>query len=280
MIDTTFLLGLLLGALPILYAVTFFDYVLVFATEDRIVRRLARPLLMTAVGANLLYVLGFTVYFEHIPMVNVYQAVGMVGFALAAIYLWVEARTKSLHTGPFVLALVVVFQLLSSLFPKLDRDVPEILRNTLFSVHVSAAVVGYSALALSGVYGLLYLMMYHRIRTKSFGLIFRRLPPLDVLDRMNVAAAMVGFGFLTLAIAVGSVWTVELFGNLGYIVRDPKILVAVVTWIVYGIALGGRWLPRWRSEHTAYSTTIGFLAVLFSIFAVNFFLSHFHVFTS
>jgi ABC-type transport system involved in cytochrome c biogenesis permease subunit len=280
MIDTTFLLGLLLGALPILYGIALFDYTLVFVTEDRVVRRLARPLLLAAVGANLLYVLGFTVYFEHIPMVNVYQAVGMVGFALAAIYLWVESRTNSLHTGPFVLVLVVIFQLVSTLFPKLDREVPEILRNTLFSVHVSAAVVGYSALALSGVYGLLYLIMYHRMRSKSFGLIFRRLPPLDVLDRMNVAAAMAGFGFLTLAIAVGSVWTSQLFGDLAYLVRDPKILVALLTWLVYGIALCGRKLPMWSGAHTAYSTTLGFLAVLFSIFAVNFFLSKFHMFTS
>ena len=36
----------------------------------------------------------------------------------------------------------------------------------------------------------------------------------------------------------------------------------------------------WSGAHTAYSTTLGFLAVLFSIFAVNFFLSKFHVFTS
>jgi ABC-type transport system involved in cytochrome c biogenesis permease subunit len=280
MINTTILLGLLLGALPILYGVAFFDYLLAFVTEDRTVRKLARPLLMTAVSVNLLYVLGFTVFFEHIPMVNVYQAVGMVGFALAAIYLWVESRTQSLHTGPFVLFLVLIFQLVSTLFPKLDREVPEILRSTLFSVHVSAAVVGYSALALSGVFGVLYLMMYYRIRQKSFGLIFRRLPPLDVLDRMNVAAAMVGFGFLTLAIAVGSVWTARLFGDLGYMVRDPKILVALLTWVVYAVALGGRWLPRWSGTHTAYSTTLGFAAVLFSIFAVNFLLSRFHVFTS
>ncbi len=280
MIDTTFLLGLLLGALPVLYAVAFVAYLLVFVTEDRLVRRLARPLLLVAVAANVAYLLGFTLFFEHIPLVNVYQAVGVVGFALAAIYLWVETRTGSPHTGPFVLFLVVSFQLVSTLFPKLDRAVPEILRSKLFSLHVSAAVIGYSALALSGVYGLLYLMMVRRIRSKRFGLVFRRLPPLDVLDRMNVAAALVGFGFLTLAIAVGSIWTALLFGDLGHLARDPKILVAFLTWAVYAVALGGRRLPRWSGTHTAYSTALGFLVVLFSIFAVNFFLSEFHVFTS
>jgi ABC-type transport system involved in cytochrome c biogenesis permease subunit len=269
MIDTSFILGLILSALPILYGVAFFDYVLVFATQEPTVRRLARPLLMTAVALNLVYVLGFTVFFEHIPLVNVYQAVGMIGFALAAIYLWVETRTQSPYTGPFVLFVVVILQFVGSMFPQLDREMPELLRSTLFSVHVSAAVVAYSALALSGVYGLLYLMMYHRIRQKQFGLIFRRLPPLDVLDRMNVVAAVVGFGFLTIAIAVGSFWTAQLFGGLGHLFEVPKIVVAILTWVVYGLALSARRLSMWSGTHTAYSTTVGFLAVLVSIFLVN-----------
>ena len=55
MIDAKLLLSALLELLPVLYGVAFFDYVLVFATDESTVRRLARPLLMTAVVANLIY---------------------------------------------------------------------------------------------------------------------------------------------------------------------------------------------------------------------------------
>ena len=93
MINTELFLTILLDLLPVLYGVAFFDYLLVFVTEEDMVRRLARPLLWSAVMANLVYLLAYTVFFEHIPMVNIYQVMGAVGFAVAATYLWVETRT-------------------------------------------------------------------------------------------------------------------------------------------------------------------------------------------
>jgi ABC-type transport system involved in cytochrome c biogenesis permease subunit len=201
----------------------------------------------------------------------------VIAFAVAVTYLWVEARTESPYTGPFLLFLVLIFIVVSSFFPKLDREVPEILQSKLFSVHVSAAVLGYSGFAVAAVYGLLYLLLYNRIRTKSFGLFFRRLPPLDVLDRMNVYAATAGFLFLTVAIVAGSIWSTRIFGEVRL---DPKVLIALLTWAIYGVALASRRFVHFSGQKLAYSSLFGFLVVLFSMFAVNFLLSSFHVFTS
>ncbi len=285
MIDARLLLSALLELLPVFYGVAFFNYVLVFVTDESTVRRLARPLLTIAVVANLIYLLGFTLYFEHIPLVTVYQALGAVGFAVAATYLFVESRTGTPHTGPFILFLVVVFQVLNTLFPKLDRDIPQILASTLFSFHVSAAVLGYSAFAVAAVYGLLYLMLYHQIRTKSFGLVFRRLPSLDILDRMNFYSSVTGFTLLTIAIVLGAIWGSRLARELPMdpgrpVYLDPKVLVAFGTWALYGLAILGRRFRAWKGPRMAYSSLLGFLVVLFSLFAVNFFLTKFHVFVS
>jgi len=284
MIDTRLLLAFLLDMLPVLYGVAFFDYVLVFVTEDTFVRRLARPLLWTAVGVNLVYLAGFTIFFEHIPLVTVYQVVGAVGFAVAATYLWVESRTGTPYTGPFILLLVLVFQVVNTLFPKLDREMQEILRSKIFSLHVSAAVLGYSAFAVAAVYGLLYLLQYQEIRTKRFGLIFRRLPSLDILDRMNFYAAAAGFVLLTLAIGLGAWWgsiaSAADPNRFGAPFLDPKVFVALLTWALYGAALIGRRMVSWGGARMAYSSLIGFLVVLFSMFAVNLLMSKFHVFVS
>jgi ABC-type transport system involved in cytochrome c biogenesis permease subunit len=277
MIDTGLVISVLLHLLPALYAVAFFDYLLAFVTEEALVRRLARPLLSLAVLANLAYFLAYTFFFEHIPMVTVYQVLGAVGFAVAATYLWVEARAETPHTGPFILGLVLVFQVMNTVFPKLDREVPEILQSTLFSVHVSAAVLGYSAFSLSAVYGLLYLLQYRAIRKKRFGLFYRRVPSLDILDRMNYYAAAIGFGFLTAAIVTGSLWSAEIFGEVQI---DPKVLVAVITWVLYGVALLGRKFTSWQGPRMAFSSVLGFVIVLFSMFAVNFLFTKFHVFVS
>ena len=67
MIDTGLLLSILLNLLPVLYGVALINYVLVFVTNNSLVRRLARPILTVAVLVNLIYLLTFTVFFEHIP---------------------------------------------------------------------------------------------------------------------------------------------------------------------------------------------------------------------
>ncbi len=276
MIDTKLILNVLLHLLPVLFGFTFFNYLLVFVSEDKTVRRLARPLLAVSVVTNFIYLLGFTIYFEHIPMVNVFQVVGAVGFAVAATYLWVETKAGTLHTGPFILFLVLACQVINTLFPKLDREVPEILQDGLFSLHVSAAVLGYSAFVVSAVYGFLYLLLYQDIRRKRFGLVFRRLPSLDILDRMNAAASLVGFMFLTVAIAVGAAWSSRIYGEVHL---DPKVVAAGVTWLVYGLAIAARRWTSWSGPRMAYSSLIGFVVILFSIFGVNFFFTRFHEFS-
>lgn len=277
MIDAGRFIRLILLLLPLFYWAALIDYILVFTTNDALARRLARPLLILALVVNVVYFLGYTFYFEHLPFVNVFQVLGAIGFAIAAIYLWVESRAKSPHTGPFILTLVVIFQVLNTVFPKLDRDVPEILRSAAFNLHVSAAILGYSSFAIAAVYGLLYLIQYRVIRNKSFGLVFQRLPSLDILDHMNLVASSTGFLFLSIAIVAGIWWSHIVFGGVKV---DPKVLVAVLTWVVYGLALFGRQFVSWRGPRMAYSSLFGFLVVLFSLFAVNFFMTKFHVFVS
>jgi ABC-type uncharacterized transport system permease subunit len=279
MIDTKLLLNVLLHLLPVVYGVAFFNYLLVFFTDDKVAARLARPLLVSSVAANVLYLLGFTVYFEHIPLVTVYQVLGAIGFALAATYLWVETRTGSPYTGPFILFLALCCQVLNAVFPKLDHYVPEILQSTLFSIHVSTAVLGYSAFVVAAVYGFLYLLLYRNIRGKRFGLVFRRMPSLDVLDRMNYYASAWGFGLLTIGIVMGFVWAGQAFRDdpeVGPIHLDPKVLAALVTWVVFGLALLGRRFATWRGPKMALSSLIGFAVILFSVFGINFFFTHFH----
>jgi len=251
-IDTSLLLNTLLHMLPVLYAVVFFDYVLVFFTEEPLIRRMARPLLWIAVVVNLIYFLTYTVFFEHIPLATVYQALGAVAFGLAITYLWVESRTNSPYTAPFILGLSLVLQIVHSEFPHFQRGVPEILQSKLFSLHVVFIVLGYSALAVAAVYSVLYLLLYRQMRNKTFGLVFRRMPPLETLDNMNFNALLVGFPFLLLATLLGTLWQF-----------DARLVVSGVALVVYGGAIALRTLQGRRGSRLAYSSLAGFAILLF-----------------
>ncbi|MBI5511107.1 MAG: cytochrome c biogenesis protein CcsA [Deltaproteobacteria bacterium] len=276
MIDTENLLWFLNFLVPVLYLVTVLAYLALFFTEHRFAKRVARPMLVASVLVNLVYFAAFTSYFEHVPLVSGPQVVGGVGFALAVTYLWVENQTQTPHTGPFILFLSFLCQAVSTLNPRLDPYVPKILDSVLFSFHVSAAVLGYSSLALASVYGLIYLLLYKDMRIKHFGLVFHRLPPLAVLDRMNFIATAVGFAFITVAMALGFVWSCLVFKGP---VADPKLIVGVVTWLAYGMTVYGRRRHSWQGPRLAYSSLFGFVVLLLSMFVVNFFFTKFHVFT-
>jgi ABC-type uncharacterized transport system permease subunit len=275
MINTPGLLWLLHYLLPFSYFVTLVNYMVAFFTDSPRAKRFSYPLLVASVTLNAVYFAIFTAYYQHIPMVTVHQVLGAVGLAVAATYTFVERRSGTPHTGGFVLFLVLLCQVVGASHPRLDHYVPELLRSVLFSFHVSAAVLGYSAFALAAVYGLMYLLLYNTMRTKKFGLLFQRLPPLVVLDRMNFYATVVGFAFLTVAILLGFVWIAFALEKMRV---DPKIGVAMLTWLLYGLSIVGRQYRSWRGPRLAFSSLLGFVVVLFSMFAVNFFFTKFHIF--
>src|SRR5258706_265103 len=86
-----------------------------------------------------------------------------------------------------------------------------ILWSPLLGLHISAARLGYSAFAVSAIYGLLYVLLYHELKAQQFGIIYKRLPSLEVLSAMNLRAAVFGLACLTLAIAVGSLWSLQVY---------------------------------------------------------------------
>ncbi|MCL4550393.1 MAG: cytochrome c biogenesis protein, partial [Bacteroidetes bacterium] len=84
-----------------------------------------------------------------------------------------------------------------------NYKVPEVLRNRLLGLHVISALLGYSGIIISAVYGVLFWLLYRNLKENKFGLIFNRLPSLEILEKLSFYAAVIGFILLTLAIVIG-----------------------------------------------------------------------------
>ena len=90
-----------------------------------------------------------------------------------------------------------------------------------------------------------------------------------------------GFPFLTLGIITGSVWANQAWGR--YWGWDPKETWALITWIIFSIFLHLKYAGGWmgiKPKHLPYIraliAVIGFLAVIFTFFGVNYLLSGLH----
>lgn len=275
-------LQLLNVLLPLGYLLAALAYLVVFLEAPDWVRRWATPLTATVAGAHLAYLVLLTVVFRHVPVANAWESFTFVAFALAVVYLALEWRWKDKATGIFVMVPVLFFQVLSSAFVTHSREVDEILRSPLFGIHVTAALLGYVALSVAAVYGAMYILLYRELKKHRVGLIFRRLPNLETLSRLNIGAVLFGWIGLTVAIIWGTIWARDLVSTgalSGGFYTDPKFLLTLILWVLYGLTLGGRYFFRWPNRQLAYLSMVAFVIMVGSSLAVNLFLPSFHQFS-
>ena len=100
----------------------------------------------------------------------------------------------------------------------------------------------------------------------------RRAAPLQLLSRIFLYPAMVTLG---IGIFLGAVWANVSWGN--YWSWDPKETWALITFMLYAIALHPQCVPR-LARPRAYHLymVLSFLSILMTYFGVNYFLPGMH----
>ncbi|TAK59949.1 MAG: cytochrome C biogenesis protein, partial [Bacteroidetes bacterium] len=200
----------------------------------------------------------------------------LIALTITVVYAYIEMRIQNRTTGYFILILPFFFQLCSTLLIKEMPAVPLLLRNNLLGMHVSTALFGFSALAISAVYGFLYLMLYHNIKSSHFGVIYNRLPTLEALERMSFTAIGVGFILLTVAIILGIVLLRTVFQPM--YLTDPKLFGTIATWLLYAVGLTAKKVAGWSGRKIMVLSIMGFVVSLFSMTVINMLFSKFHNF--
>jgi ABC-type uncharacterized transport system permease subunit len=262
--------------LPVLYWATVWSYAKAFFRNSVTAKRFKTPLLVVTLSLHFAYLLARTVYFDHPPITTIFEILSVISFTTALSYRGIEYLTMVKSTGYFVLILSFFFQLLSTVLIQDVNVVNPVLRSNLLGVHVTSALLGYSAFAISAVYGFLYIMLYHHIKSNQFGIIYDNLPNLEKLERMATVAVLSGFVLLTVAIVVGVVWLPKAFEHFSYF--DPKLIGTIIIWLMYGIGLVAKRTIGWQGRKIMVLSIVGFAVMLLSLTVINVFLSGFHNF--
>lgn len=185
-----------------------------------------------------------------------------VAFVFAALvgYVLVEriygTRVIGVIALPVVLGMVVYVW---SLPPSVREDrglIPALASKPILTAHVSAAIIAYSAFALSFAAAVLYLIVDRWPRPW--------LPSTELLDDAAFRAVTVGFPAQAMLLILGSLWAHEAWGS--YWSWDPKETAALFTWLVYGAYLHTRSLRGWRGRRSAIFLAISFATVIFTYY--------------
>jgi ABC-type transport system involved in cytochrome c biogenesis permease subunit len=204
---------------------------------------------------------------------------------LALSYLYVEMTTDERAMGVFILPLLVALQTIPGFRPGIEERAA-VLQGPLFGVHVSSLLFAYASFALACVIGITYVLLFKEIKAKHLGFFYARLPSLQVLDRMNQRAIVIGWIFLTIGMIVGGIWAAQARAGYGagdprvqaISLEDPKIYVALLCWFVYSFELFAARRIGWGGRRAAYLSAVGFVIVLFNFVPITYFFSKSHNF--
>jgi len=268
----------------VIYAAAMVAYAWHFTERNPMVGRTATTLLIFAALAHTFVIGMLTMDVGHVPVAGATSAISTFVWLLALAYLYIELTTEERAMGVFILPLLVGLQAIPAIRPGVE-DLAPVLQSPLFGVHVSSLLFAYASFALACVIGVTYVLLFKEIKAKHLGFFYARLPSLQVLDRMNHIAIVVGWVFLTIGLIVGTIWAAQAQG--GYAgdprvqamsLKDPKIIGAIVCWLVYSFELFAARRIGWGGRRAAYLSAVGFVIVLLNFVPISYFFTQSHNF--
>jgi ABC-type uncharacterized transport system permease subunit len=205
----------------------------------------------------------------HFPVTEVWTTVSASAFATA--FLWALVARDARHTGSggLVLGLVAALQLVASASIPLEPVARAGGIRPLSVAHVATSCVALAALFLSGLHGVLWLVLFRSIRARRFGAFLERLPNLDVLAKMTRRAALLGFVGLTVGLNVGiGLAHSEHAPNFAY--RHPEVVLSLVLWLHFGVVAFSERIPGLGARRASWAAAGGLVAALLSLLLVLF----------
>lgn len=192
------------------------------------------------------------------------QGVSLLTFLLLALLLVVDFVWRRPVIGAFVTPVAVAAMVPALVVPAVGgQSIPDALRAPLLPLHVGIAILGVATFAMAAGVGVMYVLMERQVKGKHFGLLFSRLPPLQVMDEINRWLVILGFIALSVTFATGAFFV----GGGPDWAWDPKIVATLVGWHLAAALVAARLFAGWRGKRVAYVTVAGFLVLLVSFFS-------------
>ena len=186
---------------------------------------------------------------------------------LAVALVWIESLFYRLDgMEPLVLPLAAIAAPLPAFFPGLASS-GAYAQATAFKLHLALAMVAYGLFVIALLHAMLMTVAERQLHLKS-GFASINLPPLLTLEKLLFRVIGAAFVFLTLTLATGIAFSETLFGRP--LRADHKTVFAVLSWITFGLLLGGRVLYGWRGRTALRWTLAGFVLLLLAYIGSRF----------
>ena len=264
----------------LIYIIAFVGYLIFVATKSQAAGRFAFGAILTGFVIHLAGLLirwyeSHATGYGYIPLSNMYESLVFFSWSIVLVYLIVDIRYHQRSVGVIATPLAALAIAVTSVIPGATSDIRPLipaLQSNWLAIHVITCFLGYAAFAIAFGISIAYVIQSRR-ETSPRGPI-QWLPSSKLLDEINYKAIVIGFPMLTLGIITGAAWAHYAWSS--YWSWDPKETWSLITWFVYAAFLHARYTHQWRGKKTAVLSIVGFCAVIFTYFGVNFLLAGLH----
>ena len=249
-----------LRAALICYGVGLLYSLLVIARRREAFARLTMPALWLGAVFHFVSLVESAVELHQLTPASASETESLLAFLIIAFFLAVWIKYKTLSPGLFLFPLVFLLTFMAAVGPQSAEFSSPLLRRGWIFLHVALVLLGYAALALSGVASVLYLFQEQSLKSKRPGALAGRMPALEIIDEIGYRSLLFGFPFMTLGLIAGLAVAQSHFGASSFL--DPKVLLSLLAWAVYMVLVYTRSTAGWRGRKAAMLSTFAFLAAL------------------
>ena len=251
-------------------------YLIYVIRTDVVIHRIAYAFLLAGFLSHSIGLVLLIGQIKQLPVTTLPQTFSLFAWAIVGSYLAFQLKFNIRVLGTFVSPLAVIFMLLSSAIPSKIIPTSQLSKSFWLILHVTTIFIGNAIFALAFCAGIMYLLQERQIKTKSFGLLYRRLPSLETLDSLNSVCLTFGFPLITIGLISGFVYAGAVLRSFWH--WDPKEILAVITWLIYAVLLHERLAVGWRGRRAAIMAIIGFSIILVTFVGATLLLKGHHSF--
>lgn len=191
------------------------------------------------------------------PDMHFFAALSLVALGMAALTTATAWRQHLQALGVIVYPLAAILLALYHFYGHLR---PENLDWRL-QLHAYVALLAYATLSVSALLALMLWSQERALRARQIHGWLRALPPLTQMEMLLFRSIGVGFVLLTLTLVTGMLFVHDLLGQHLW----HKTVLSVLSWLVFGWLLLGRWRYGLRGPR-AVKLTLGAMALLMLAF--------------
>lgn len=192
--------------------------------------------------------------------VNFLNSLSLAAWVIVLVMLLGSIRMRNLEAGIIAFpgaALVVWLQWLTAPSPMiLGRW------SAMLEVHVFSSLLAYSLLSIAAINAILVAIQDYMLRHPRPLRQLELLPPLSTIETIMFRLILSGWLILSLSLLTGLVYVDDLMAqHLAH-----KTVLSILSWLLFGLLLGGRWWFGWRGRRAVNWALAAMIALALAYF--------------